>query len=197
MSGGGGGARVVVVSGPTGVGKTTVCARLVEGGGFARVITATTRAPRGGEQDGRDYLFLSRASFLAGIEAGRFLEWAVVHGRDHYGTPRDQVEAALARGEHALLNIDVQGAEQLRSRGLPLTTFFLRPPEPWRESLLARLARRGDTTPELVERRMQTATREMSEAARYDHQVVNDQLERCVGEIRRLLDAAASAEPAS
>lgn len=177
-------ARVVVVSGPSGVGKTTVCERLVEGGGFARVITATTRAPRGGEQHGREYLFLSRDEFQAGIEAGRFLEHALVHGRDYYGTPRDQVEAALARGEHALLNIDVQGAAQLRAQGLPLKTFFLRPPEPWREALLARLARRGDTTPELVEKRMQTATREMAQAERYDHQITNDDLTRCVGEIR-------------
>lgn len=180
-------ARIVVVSGPAGVGKTTVCSRLVEGGGFARVVTATTRAPRGDEQHGRDYLFLSREEFLAGIEAGRFLEWAVVHGRDHYGTPRDQVQAALARGEHALLNIDVQGAEKLRGQGLPLTTFFLRPPEPWRESLLRRIEGRGDTAPEVVARRMETAAREIAQAGRYDHQVTNEDLPRTVAEIRRLL----------
>lgn len=180
-------ARLVVVSGPSGVGKTTVCERLVAGGGFVRVVTATTRAPRGGEQHGREYLFLSREEFLRGVERGAFLEWAVVHDRDHYGTPRDQVEAALARGQHPLLNIDVQGAEKLRAAGHPLASFFVRPPEPWRESLLARLQRRGDTPPEVMARRMETAAREMAQAARYDHQVVNDDLERCVGEIRRHL----------
>lgn len=180
-------ARVVVVSGPAGVGKTTVCQRLVDAGGFERVVTATTRAPRGAERDGVDYLFLDRAEFERRIAAGWFLEHAIVHGRDYYGTPREQVEAALAAGRHALLNIDVQGAEELRRKGLPLTTFFLRPPEPWRETLLARIGQRGDTPQEVLDKRMASAEREMAQAGRYDHQVVNAELEATTAEIRRLL----------
>lgn len=182
--------RIVVVSGPVGVGKTTVCQWLVDGGGFQRVVTATTRAPRGQEREGVDYLFLDRAEFERRIAADWFLEHAIVHQRDYYGTPKDQVEAALAAGRHALLNIDVQGAEKLRGRGLPLTTFFLRPPEPWRETLRERIDRRGDTPREVLDKRMASAEREMAEAQRYDHQVVNDRVEEAVREIRRLLGMA-------
>jgi guanylate kinase len=172
---------VVVVSGPSGVGKTTILAKLLEDPGYARSITATTRAPREGERDGIDYLFLPRARFEEDIARGRFLEHATVHG-NLYGTPRDGVEAVLARGKSCLLNIDVQGAESLRRSGLPVVTVFLLPPSI--EELESRLGRRGTEDPAEMRRRLEQARAEMAEADRFDRKIINHRLEDAVEQIR-------------
>jgi guanylate kinase len=177
---------VAVVSGPSGVGKTTVIDGLLRRPGYARSITATTRAPRPGEKDGRDYVFLTRERFEEGLRAGRFLEHATVHG-NLYGTPRDGVEAVLARGEVCLLNIDVQGAESLRRSGLPVVTIFLLPPST--EELLARLEKRATEPPEEKARRLEVARREMAEADRFDARVVNRTVAEAVAEVAAFLDA--------
>ncbi|MEZ6189325.1 MAG: guanylate kinase, partial [Planctomycetota bacterium] len=111
--------RAVVVSGPSGVGKSTVCERLLRDEDFELSISATTRAPRGEERHGVEYHFLTPAQFQERIDRDEFLEWAEVFGGNRYGTLRSEVEKILAQGKHVLLNIDVQGAEQLRARGLP------------------------------------------------------------------------------
>src|SRR5262245_51818543 len=134
------GGRLILVSGPSGVGKTSICAALLARGGMRRVITATSRPPRPGERDGVDYHFFTEAKFQEAIRRGEFLEHARVHGH-LYGTPREEVAAGLRDGLPVLLNIDVQGARQIREQvkagePIPLTQIFLLPPS------LAELERR-------------------------------------------------------
>jgi guanylate kinase len=185
MSAAGARGIVAVVSGPSGVGKTTVIDALLRRPGYSRSITATTRAPRPGESDGVDYRFLSRARFEEGVAQGRFLEHATVHG-NLYGTPRDGVEEVLARGDVCLLNIDVQGAESLRRSGLPLVTIFLLPPS--MADLEARLAHRGTEGPEEKARRIGVAMREMSQADRFDARVVNREVSGTVEEVAAIVE---------
>jgi len=172
--------RVVVLSGPSGVGKTTIVQGLLALPGYARSVTATTRPARAGERPGTDYLFLGKAEFEAGVRAGRFLEHATVHGH-LYGTPRDGVEAVLARGEVCLLNIDVQGAEAMRRSGLPVLTVFVLPPS--LEELERRLSKRGSEDPAEVARRLEVARREIADAGLFDLRVVNREVGATVGEI--------------
>jgi guanylate kinase len=177
-------AKLVVVSGPSGVGKTTVCDHLLRRPEFERVMTATTRPARGDEQHGVDYLFLSDAEFDHWIEQQRFLEWARVH--DHrYGSPRASAEEILARGHHALLNIDVQGAAAVRASGLPCLEVFLLAPS-W-EVLEQRLRGRRTDTPEEVARRLKTARIEFARKDEFDLLVVNDDSERAAEEIVKAL----------
>jgi guanylate kinase len=171
---------VVVVSGPSGVGKTTVVDRLLKRPGYTRSITATTRAPRGAERDGVDYLFLAREKFEDEVRRGRFLEHATVHG-NLYGTPRDGVEAVLAKGDVCLLNIDVQGAASLRKTDLPVVTVFLQPPS--LEELARRLKGRRTEDESAAQRRLEIAKQEMAQADRFDLVVENRDLDRVVEEI--------------
>ena len=173
-------ARLVVISGPSGVGKTSVCAALAQRGEFERVITATTRAPRGGESHGVDYLFMDKEKFERVRDGGGFLEWALVHG-DFYAAPRDQAEAILSRGRHALLNIDVQGAASIRATDLPRLLVFLLPPS--FDVLEGRLRGRGTDEEGTIARRLETARLEMARRGEFDVEVVNDDVERAAAEI--------------
>lgn len=186
MKAGGSRGIVVVVSGPSGVGKTTVIDRLLRRPGYARGITATTRAPRKGEVDGVHYRFLTRQRFLEGVRRGRFLEHAVVHG-NLYGTPRREVESALRRGEVCLLNIDVQGAEAIRRTGMRVVTIFLLPPS--MRELERRLAKRGTEGPGEAALRLAIARKEMGQKDRFDARVVNREVGRTVERVAATVES--------
>ncbi len=174
---------MLVISGPSGSGKTTICKRLLEDPRVRFSISATTRAPRPGEVDGRDYHFVSREEFKAMMAAGEFIEHADVYG-NMYGTLRKPMAEALARGEIYLLEIDVQGALQLKTLGEPGIYVFIAPPD--FDELRRRLTARKTEAPDVLERRLQKAEDEWRERTKYDHIVVNDQVERAVQEIRQI-----------
>jgi guanylate kinase len=174
-----------VISGPSGAGKSTVVRLLRQRRPLYFSVSATTRERRPGEQAGVHYRFVSPQQFEEMVAAGQFLEWAEYNGR-RYGTPRIPVEEHLASGDHVLLEIEVQGAAQIRSTGIPAVMFFVVPPS--LEELEARLRRRGDTSQADISRRLGIARAEMTQAGLFDHTIVNDDLERCVGEIVALID---------
>jgi guanylate kinase len=176
--------KMFVISGPSGSGKSTICKRLLEDPRVVFSVSATTRAKRPGEVDGRDYYFLTRDDFKKRVERGEFIENAEVYG-NMYGTMRGPMEDALAAGKLYLLEIDVQGALQLRAMSVPGTYIFVAPPN--FEELRKRLLNRGSETPEMLERRLHKAEDEYRERVKYDHVVVNDDLERAVTQIKGLM----------
>ena len=178
------GGRLIVVSGPSGSGKSTLWRRLVEHPGVTFSVSATTRSPRPGEQDGRDYYFLGDEEFSRRIKAGEFLEHAEVHG-NRYGTLISEVRAALDAGLDLVLEIDVQGAEQARASDLPVVSVFVVPPS--MQVLEARLRARASETEEQIRKRLAIAEAEMIRQCEYDHVVVNDDLERMISEVEELL----------
>jgi len=164
---------LLVLAGPAGSGKTTLCERLVaEAEGFSRVITSTTRPPRPGEVDGVHYHFLSPAQFDAKVEAGEFLEWAWVHQKNRYGTLASSVLGPLSEGRSLVINVDVQGVENFRmaARANPLlaqhlATVFINVPL---DELRKRMETRGQDSDEEIARRLGTAERELREIDRFD-----------------------------
>ena len=162
---------LVVLSGPSGSGKTTVGGQLVKRKGLSRVVTATSRPPRGNEKNGRDYLFLEDAEFKRRVKSGAFLEHVTTLGR-YYGTPRSDVEEITGGGDWALCIIDVKGAAKIRESGYEAIFIFLEPPS--YEELEKRLRGRGTESPWAVKKRLALARREMREKDKYDHSVVND-----------------------
>lgn len=175
---------LVVISGPAGVGKTTVVAKLLETPGLVRSVSATTRAPRGPEKDGREYFFFSRERFEEGVRRGEFLEHAVIHGQ-RYGTPLKPLEEAVAEGRTVVLAIDVQGAAALRAMNRAFLGIFLLPPS--MKELRKRLAGRGDTPEADVERRLAHALEELKHQDSYDVRIVNDSVDGAVAAILRTL----------
>lgn len=171
--------RVVVVAGPTAVGKGTVTRRLLEKHPEVYLsVSATTRDPRPGEVDGIHYFFWSPEQFDDAVKDGDMLEWALVHGRNRYGTPRSAVEAARAEGRAVILEIDLEGARQVRSSMPDARFVFLAPPS-W-DVLVERLVGRGTESPEEQERRLETARVEMAAEKEFDVTIVNDDLDEAV-----------------
>jgi guanylate kinase len=167
--------RLFVVAGPSGVGKDTLIREIIGRWPFYLSVSATTRPARPGEVDGRDYIFLSDAEFSRWVEEDRFLEWAEFSGR-RYGTPREAVENRLAAGTDVLVEVEVQGAMQIKERKPEATFVFIEPPS--MEELETRLARRGDTRD--IEARLARARVEMSLADEFDYRVVNEVLSDAV-----------------
>lgn len=181
----------MVLAGPTAVGKGTVSAYIREH--FPEVwlsISATTREPRPGEVDGRHYFFVTPQEFDAMIEHGDMLEWALVHGRHRYGTPRRAVQQALAQGRMPLLEIDLQGARQIRT-SMPEALFVFLAPPSWDE-LVRRLVGRGTESEEERRRRLATAKVEMAAAEEFDVVIVNDNVRRAAEELVSLMRSQSS-----
>ena len=178
--------KAFVISSPSGGGKTTIISRLRRQlPGVVRSVSVTTRAPREGERRGVSYAFVSAAAFHQLKRAGQLLEWAKVH-RAYYGTPKAPVLEALARREHVVLSIDVQGARQIRrALGRRAVLIFLLPPS--MERLRERLMRRCTDTPQAVEARLAAARRELACARWYDYTVINDRLPSAVRAVAQIV----------
>ncbi|MGZ8218275.1 guanylate kinase [Methylomagnum sp.] len=177
-----------IVSAPSGAGKTSLVKALRQGlAGFTVSTSHTTRAQRPGEEHGRDYYFVARAEFERMIEAGEFLEHARVFD-NHYGTARQTVETALASGQDVLLEIDWQGAQQIRPLMPDCVSIFILPPS--LQALEQRLNSRGQDGPDIIARRMRDAMSEMSHYREYDYLVVNDDFETALTELRGIVIAS-------
>ncbi len=179
---------LVVLSGPSGVGKTTIVHEVIRRLGGVFSVSATTRAPTANEVDGRDYYFVSRETFQRMIDADEFLEYATVFGKTWYGTPRKPVQEQLERGALMILDIDVQGGQQVKSRCPEALTIFVEPPT--EEELLRRLRSRRREDEATIARRFAEAKVEMSAArtsGAYDEFVVNDDLETAIETICDLI----------
>lgn len=180
---------LIILSSPSGAGKSTLSRRLLEfDPEVSFSISATTRPPRPGEVEGRDYLFRSRREFEAMVEAGEMLEHADVFG-NRYGTPRPPVEAAIVSGRDVLFDVDWQGGQQIRGSALgeSVVSIFILPPSI--AELESRLRARGQDTDDVVSQRMEKSRDEISHWAEYDYVLVNENLAQCEAELRAIIAA--------
>ena len=175
--------KLIVLSGPGGVGKSTVAKKLREVDDFWVSVSATTRKPRSNEVDGHDYFFVSDEEFSRMINEDEFLEWAEFAG-NRYGTPQEKVEQALLLGRNVLLEIEIAGAKQVKSHLPQSVLVFLEPPT-W-EELVARLVARGTDSPDRRAERLQLAQEELAAASFFDVVLTNDQVESVVGKLIEL-----------
>jgi guanylate kinase len=183
--------RVFVVTGPSGAGKGTLIRRLVERRpDLAVAVSATTRARRAGEEDGRDYHFLSEAEFERGVEDGEFLEHVDYVSGHRYGTLREEVDRILASGRSCVLELETQGAKEVQATMPEATTIFVRPPS--FAELERRLHERATESAGEIGERLALARRQALEAGDFDHVVTNDDVERAVGEIEAILERTLS-----
>jgi guanylate kinase len=177
--------RLLVVSGPSGSGKSSIVRELIDRLGLEFSVSATTRLPRPGERHGVHYNFISRRDFEAMIESDELLEWAVYNNR-YYGTPLAPIDETLEDQRDILLEIEIQGARQVRERRPEAVMYFIAPPS--LEELERRLRRRGDTSEEDIEDRLEIARSEMAEAPElFDHIIVNDNLDQAISELEGLI----------
>jgi guanylate kinase len=179
---------MLVLSSPSGAGKTTLSRRLLaDDAAVSMSVSCTTRQPRSGEEEGKDYFFVSPSMFQEMARTGAFLEHAQVFG-NHYGTPKEPVMLALAKGKDVLFDIDWQGTQQLRQQaGDDLVSIFVLPPS--HAELERRLRARAQDAEDVVQARMSKANNEISHWAEYDYVVINDDLESTLAKIKTILDA--------
>ncbi len=177
--------KLVVVSAPSGAGKTTIARALLDYfPGMTFSVSATTRKKRAGETEGRDYLFLAREDYQRLVDAGKFVEWEEIYG-DLYGTLRSEVDRARREGRHLLFDVDVKGGLSIKRAYPDALLIFVRPPSV--DVLMERLRGRKTEDDATVARRMARVPMEMELGNRFDHTIVNDVLERAVAEARELV----------
>lgn len=176
---------LIVISGFSGVGKGTVVKRLVNEYGYSLSISATTRAPREGEVDGREYYFKSVAEFQNLIDYNGFIEWAQ-YVENYYGTPRKFVEQEMKVGNDVILEIEVQGAMNVKKQYPEALLIFVSAPDA--EALRSRLAGRGTESMDAIDRRMKRAAEEAEYMGEYDYLVINDDLEECVNKVHSIIE---------
>ncbi|MFP4452153.1 MAG: guanylate kinase [Desulfobacterales bacterium] len=177
--------RLFILSAPSGTGKTTLCRRILSAfPDMSYSISFTTRPPRNGEAEGKDYHFISRQQFERMIRENRLAEWAKVHG-NYYGTSAELLEEDLGRGRDVLLDIDVNGARQIIRHFPESMPIFIMPPS--MEALGQRLKKRGSDPPEVIENRLRAAEKEIACSNEYRHVIVNDDLEETVEKLTALI----------
>lgn len=179
---------VFIVSGPSGSGKSTLVKKLLELPDMLFSVSATTRKPRESEREGEWYHFVTPAEFQRMVDAGEFLEYACVFGKHSYGTPKKWLEEARRRGKDLVLEIDVQGAEQVKHKLPGAVSIFIVPPSP--EILEQRIRDRGENSDEDIQRRLERAKEEIKRRDDYDYAVVNDNIERAGREVQDIAKAA-------
>jgi guanylate kinase len=178
--------ELFILSSPAGGGKTTLANLLLkEVPNLVKITTCTTRPPRPGEIDGKDYFFLSKEEFKKKIEEGMFLEYAVIHG-NYYGTPKDEVLKEINKGNDVLLVIDVQGMRQIKKNFPDVVTIFLIPPS--FEELIKRMKKRGDSEEE-IKKRIETAKKELPAWVEYDYIVINDIIDKAKENLKHIIFA--------
>ena len=180
---------VFIISAPSGSGKSTLVTKLLETmGGLHFSVSYTTRKPRGQEKNGESYFFIDRDEFERRIQAGEFLEWAQVFG-NYYGTHRSEMDRAFAAGKDLLLDIDVQGARQLRKTLSPSVAVSIFVLAPSRQELEQRLRARGEDAESVIERRLRDAAKEIGNYGQYDYVLVNREVEDSVETLRSVVRA--------
>ncbi|HCV43375.1 MAG TPA: guanylate kinase [Bacteroidetes bacterium] len=178
--------KLIVISAPSGSGKTTIAKEIMKRNpslGFS--VSATTRAKRVGEVDAKDYFFLTKEEFKRRIEAGEFVEWEELYG-DHYGTLKREVDRALRGGLHLLFDVDVKGGLSIKTHYPEALMIFIRPPS--FEVLKDRLLKRQTEDDVTLKRRLDRVPMELEMGNRFDHQVVNDELDRAIREVQSLVE---------
>jgi guanylate kinase len=179
--------NLFVITAPSGAGKSSLVKALMAADPALQLsVSHTTRAPRGQEQSGRDYYFVSPEAFEAMVQADAFVEWAHVHNH-RYGTSRQAVEDKIAQGQDIILEIDFQGALQIKKRFAEAVTIFILPPS-W-EELRQRLVRRGEDSPEVIELRLKNAATEMAQVERFDYVIINDLFERALADLHTVVQS--------
>lgn len=177
--------NLIVISGPSGAGKGSICTELLKQADLKLSVSMTTRSPREKEVNGKDYYFVSREEFERNIENGNFLEYAKVHGDNYYGTPKDKVMEAISNGEDIIIEIDIQGALKVKEIMEEGIFIFIMPPS--MRELKERLVKRNTETKEKIIERFKNAYKEINEVTKYNYIVINDEIQNAVDKVKAII----------